>query len=80
MDRQEYETCKTEKEAIELILESEWFPWQQDEALDWFKQNRGWFKEEELRAEEEALAYQQDLQEAEEGKGECPEEIEWDPV
>ena len=35
---------------------------------------------EELRAEEEALAYQQDLQEAEEGKGDCPEEIEWDPV
>ena len=46
MDIQEYETCKTEKEAIELILESECFPWQQDEALDWFKQNRGWFKEE----------------------------------
>ena len=46
MDTQEYETCKTEKEAIELILESEWLPWQQDEALDWFKQNRGWFKEE----------------------------------
>ena len=35
---------------------------------------------EELRAEEEALAYQQDLQEAEEGKGDYPEEIEWDPV
>ena len=32
------------------------------------------------REEEEALAYQQDLQEAEEGKGDCPEEIEWDPV
>ena len=35
---------------------------------------------EELRAEEEALAYQQALQEAEEGKGDYPEEIEWDPV
>tara|TARA_R100001463_G_scaffold4185_1_gene16086 strand:- start:2662 stop:2829 length:168 start_codon:yes stop_codon:yes gene_type:complete len=43
---EEYKSCKTEKEALEMILEKEWFDWQQDEALDWFKENRGWFKEE----------------------------------
>jgi|TARA_B100001094_G_scaffold269984_1_gene274571 hypothetical protein len=43
---EEYKSCTTEKEALEMILEKEWFDWQQDEALDWFKENRGWFKDE----------------------------------
>ena len=45
MNLQKYKACKTEKEALEMILEEEWFDWQQDEALDWFKVNRGWFKD-----------------------------------
>tara|TARA_B100000214_G_scaffold374467_1_gene357326 strand:+ start:648 stop:812 length:165 start_codon:yes stop_codon:yes gene_type:complete len=44
-----YESCKTEKEALEAILDQEWFDWQQDKALNWFKENRGWFKETYLR-------------------------------
>lgn len=42
---EEYKSCTTEKEALEMIIEKEWFDWQQDEALDWFKENRGWFKD-----------------------------------
>tara|TARA_B100000965_G_scaffold294786_1_gene252856 strand:- start:589 stop:759 length:171 start_codon:yes stop_codon:yes gene_type:complete len=43
---EEYKSCKTEKEALEWILENEWFDRPQVEVLDWFKENRGWFKEE----------------------------------
>ena len=41
-----YKSCATEKEALRKIIDEEWFTWQQDEAMDWFKANRGWFKEE----------------------------------
>ena len=40
-----YDQCQTEKEALELILETAWFDWQQDEAMDWFKRTKGWFKD-----------------------------------
>lgn len=38
--------AKSEKEALELILDGAWFPWQQDAYCDWYEANRGWLKEE----------------------------------
>jgi len=38
--------AKSEKEALELILDDWLFPWQQDAYSEWFEANRGWFKEE----------------------------------
>ena len=40
--------AKSEKEALELILDGDgaWFPWQQDAYCEWYEANRGWLKEE----------------------------------
>ena len=38
--------AKSEKEALELILDDWLFPWQQDAYCDWYQDNRGWLKEE----------------------------------
>ena len=38
--------AKSEKEALELILDDWLFPWQQDAYCDWYQANRGWLKEE----------------------------------
>ena len=38
--------AKSEKEALELVLDDWTFPWQQDEYCEWYQANRGWLKEE----------------------------------
>ncbi len=37
--------AKTETEALELVIDDHLFPWQQDDYIEWFQKNRGWFKE-----------------------------------
>ena len=38
--------AKSEKEALEFLLDEWLFPWQQDAYDEWFQANRGWLKEE----------------------------------
>ena len=37
--------AKSEKEALELILDDFSFPWQQDAYAEWFQANRGWLND-----------------------------------
>lgn len=37
--------AKSEKEALELILDDFSFPWQQDAYTEWFQANRGWLND-----------------------------------
>jgi hypothetical protein len=37
--------ASTEEEALELVIDEHLFPWQQDQYIEWFQANRGWFKE-----------------------------------
>ena len=38
--------AKSEREALEFLLDEWLFPWQQDAYDEWFQANRGWLKEE----------------------------------